>query len=135
MNITDFANSRGKQPQTISKYIQRHPKEFEKHIKKTGKGKEIELDDVAIQLLNEQYPDPSEVITLSGVPQEQYDDLLKRHLALQEAFNARTEAYIQLLDQNHELALKNQELELLIDKNKTQEKEPLSEKFKKLFKK
>lgn len=59
MNITDFAQSRGEQPQTIRMYMSRHQELFEGHT--TRNGKSVELDEEAIKILEEQYPLPEMV--------------------------------------------------------------------------
>lgn len=54
MNISEFLNGRSVQRQTVTRYIQRHKTEFEGHTKR--KGKELELDAVATELLERKYP-------------------------------------------------------------------------------
>jgi hypothetical protein len=78
MNITEFAESRGVEPQAVNRYLLRH-----KDIKKTcvKKGKTIELSDEALELLEKQYPIPKPVQIIKGVPQEEYDKLLKMYAA------------------------------------------------------
>lgn len=81
MNITEFANSRNQQPQTISRYISRHP-EFDGHTRRVGKV--VELDEEAYALLDEVYPLPNPVTIIEGVPQEEYDKLRDKYEALLE---------------------------------------------------
>ena len=45
------------------------------------KGKTIELSDEALELLEKQYPIPKPVQIIKGVPQEEYDKLLKMYAA------------------------------------------------------
>ncbi|PHU34084.1 hypothetical protein [Pseudobutyrivibrio ruminis] len=59
MTITEFAESRQVQPQAISRYIGRHPEKFNGHTEK--KGKTVELDDIALELLEKKYPMPAPV--------------------------------------------------------------------------
>ena len=59
MNTTDFAISRNVQPQTVMKYLQRHKKQFEGHIKKNNRI--TILDEVAIELLTKKYPLPKPI--------------------------------------------------------------------------
>ena len=59
MTITEFAESRQVQPQAISRYIGRHPEKFNGHTEK--KGKTVELDDIAVELLEKKYPLPAPV--------------------------------------------------------------------------
>ena len=70
MNITEFANTHDQQPQTIKRYIDRHPQFFSGHTQKVGKS--IILDDVAIGLLDEQYPVPKPVQIINGIPIEDH---------------------------------------------------------------
>lgn len=53
MKIKDFIQGRSVSYQTIRKYITNHPELFTGHI---GKKNNIELDDVAIDLLEQKYP-------------------------------------------------------------------------------
>ncbi len=62
MTITEFSESRGLKTQTVSIYIKRHPEEFEGHIKTEGKAKE--LDEVALELLEAQYPLPQPIMVV-----------------------------------------------------------------------
>jgi TolA-binding protein len=59
MTITEFARARNVQAQTISIYIKRHEKLFKGHTSKAGKT--IELDEVALKILDEKYPLPKPV--------------------------------------------------------------------------
>ena len=55
MNISEYARERGTQPQTISRYITRHP-EISKLLIPTQGGRGKELTQEAIQLLDLKYP-------------------------------------------------------------------------------
>lgn len=71
MNITEYANTRGVQAQTISRYITRHP-EISKLL--TQGGREKELPPEAIRLLDLKYPPKQEP---QVVPLAQYKDALE----------------------------------------------------------
>lgn len=72
MNITEYANTRGVQAQTISRYITRHP-EISKLLITQG-GREKELTPEAIRLLDLKYP-PKQVAQV--VPLEKYQEALE----------------------------------------------------------
>lgn len=59
MNISEFAESRNLQSQTVSIYIRRHPEQFDGHTSRDGKS--VELDEVALDLLDKAYPLPQPV--------------------------------------------------------------------------
>lgn len=56
MNISEFARDRGLKPTTVSLYIRRHPDEFNGHTRPSGNGNSLELDDIALELLDKKYP-------------------------------------------------------------------------------
>ena len=70
MTISEFAETRGQQAQTISKWIQRHPSDFDGHIRTEGRTKI--LDDVAVELLDKEYPLPKPVTIIQGVPEQEH---------------------------------------------------------------
>lgn len=72
MNITEYANTRGVQAQTISRYITRHPEISSLLI--TQGGREKELTPEAIRLLDLKYP-PKQVAQV--VPLEKYQEALE----------------------------------------------------------
>ena len=76
MTITEFARSREQQPQTISRYINRHADLFKGHTKKTGKT--VELDAAAVELLDKVYPLPKPVTLIQGVPEEEHLRVLQK---------------------------------------------------------
>lgn len=59
MKLVDFAKSRNERPDTIRKYISRHQEEFAGHTNKSGN--KMELDEEAVELLEEVYPLPAPV--------------------------------------------------------------------------
>lgn len=75
MTITAFAESRNVQAQAVNRYILRHEDKFAGHTKKVGKS--IELDEVALSILDEKYPLPRPVQLLNGVDPVEYQAILK----------------------------------------------------------
>lgn len=93
MIISDFCKGRNVDPQAIRKYVQRHPEEFQGHTSK--KGKEIELDPIAVEILEKKYPFPISI--LNGVTHEEHNLVLKQLaesqnviIALQEELRKQT---------------------------------------------
>ena len=80
MNISEFARSRGEEPQTVRHYINDHP-EIKKHTRKNGKS--VELDEEAIELLDKVYPLPRPVQLVNGVDPDEHkavmDELKNAH--------------------------------------------------------
>ena len=74
MNITEYATKHNQQPQTIKRYIDRHPQLFGGHTQKLGKS--IILDDDAISLLDQKYPVPKPVQIIQGIPMEEHLSVL-----------------------------------------------------------
>lgn len=56
MNISEFARDRGLNPTTVSLYIRRHPEDFKGHTRPSGTGNSLELDEIALEILNKKYP-------------------------------------------------------------------------------
>ena len=108
MTITEFATSRGQQAQTISRYISRHDKEFAGHTKKIGKS--VELDDAAIELLDDAYPLPKPVTIINGVPEEEHMKALAQKdeqiQYLQSKIISMQEQYSNLVIESAELRVK-----------------------------
>lgn len=75
MNITEFASARNEQSQTISIFIKRHPEQFEGHTRKVGKT--VELDEVALEILEKQYPLPRPVQLINGVDPEEHKAVME----------------------------------------------------------
>lgn len=76
MNLTEFAESREIRINALSNYISRHPDLFKNHVKRIGKT--VELDEDAIKILNTKYPVPKPVQIIKGIPQEEYNSVLKK---------------------------------------------------------
>lgn len=70
MKVTDFLHGREVERQAVTRYINRHEDLFEGHTRKVGK--EIELDEFAVEELAKVYPLMKPVTVINGVPQEEY---------------------------------------------------------------
>lgn len=117
MNITEFAESRNQQPQTISRYMSRHS-EFEGHTTKNGKM--VELDEEALKMLDEVYPLPKPIQIINGIPEEEH---LKALADKDEKIQKLQEAFIELQNKYSQLAIENGELQgqrLLLEDKKEQ---------------
>lgn len=100
MNISEFARDRGLKPTTVSLYIRRHQEEFDGHTRPSGTGNSLELDDVALDLLDKKYPRKEQPIQVLD-----HDPELERKIA------AQNELIIQLQAQIISLTEKNSHLE------------------------
>ena len=107
MNISDFAKSRGIEPQTVSRYISRHADEFDGLV--TKEGKSVVLSDEALEKLDEVYPNPKPVEIIVDhasrdrliVAQEKIIQL-QQQLADQAALVAEAKFHQLLLEQRDE---------------------------------
>ena len=81
MILIEFAKSRNEKPDTIRKYINRHPEQFAGHISKSGN--KMELDSVAQELLEEVYPLPRPVEVI--VETESREELIRMQKLLIQA--------------------------------------------------
>ena len=81
MNISEFARSRGIEPQTVRHYVNDH-EYIKKHTKKVGKT--VELSEEAIELLDKIYPLPRPVQLVNGVDPEEHKDVQDKLTAAQE---------------------------------------------------
>lgn len=79
MIITEFLEGRTVERQAVTRYIERHPEEFNGHISK--KGREIDLDDIAIAILDKKYPLAKPIQVINGVDPEEYNMLQKKYMA------------------------------------------------------
>lgn len=111
MNLTEFAESRNVKINAISNYMSRHAEKFAGHTKKVGKS--IELDEVAMSILDEKYPLPRPVQIMNGVDPEE-------HKAVQDKLTAAQDFIIKLQDKMMEdqklLAQAEAQKQLLEDK-------------------
>lgn len=119
MNITEFASARNEQSQTISIFIKRHPEQFEGHTRKVGKT--VELDEVALEILEKQYPLPRPVQLLNGVDPEEHKAVVDKLSSAQEYIIKLHETVEQLKDKVNEneklIAQAEAQKILLEDKN------------------
>lgn len=74
--LIKFAEERNEKPDTIRKYINRRKDEFEGHIRIIGK--QMELDEVAVKLLEEKYPLPKPIEIVQGVNPDDYMEVLEQ---------------------------------------------------------
>lgn len=87
MTVGDFLNGRLAERQAVTRYINRHPEIFDGHVTKVGK--ELDLDDFAVEQLGKQYPLIDSLAIIKGVPQEEHDkvkeerDVLLQKVAVQ----------------------------------------------------
>ena len=81
MNISEFARSRGIEPQTVRHYVNDH-EDIKKHTKKVGKT--VELSEEAIELLDKIYPFPRPVQLMNGVDPDEHKAVQDKLAAAQE---------------------------------------------------
>lgn len=121
MIIADFIKGRDVQPNAISNYIARHEEEFKGHIKRVGKN--TELDEYAIRILEEKYPYPKPTTVITGIPEEDH----LRAIALKDAEIQRLNRKMESMrDEREKLLIENGELKaniLLLEDRKEQLKE------------
>lgn len=91
MKLTEFAKARNIDNQRVSRYINRHKDIFKCTVHKEGK--EIILDDEAVEILNEKYPLPTQIIV-------EDNELAKKNLQLTEELK---EAYKYISQMEHQL--------------------------------
>ncbi len=119
MNITEFASARNEQAQTISIYIKRHPELFEGHTQKVGKT--VEMAEVALEILEKQYPLPRPVQLLNGVDPDEHKAVVDKLSSAQEYIIKLHETVEQLKDKVNEneklIAQAEAQKILLEDKN------------------
>lgn len=114
MTVTEFLEGRTVERQAVTRYIERHSEEFQGHTSK--KGREIELDEVAVGILEKKYPLQSLVEVIED--KESRQKLIKAQeyiIQLQEKINEQSLAIakaesIQLLleDKQHQLEMAEQ---------------------------
>ena len=95
MKIKDFIDGRNVSYQTVRKYIVNHPDIFKGHV---GRANNIDLDEDAIQLLEEKYPltKPVQVIQDTSARDELLE-LHKKYAVAMEKITALTEQNADLL--------------------------------------
>lgn len=123
MTIAEFINGRNVDSQAVRRYIERHPDEFNGHTGK--KGREITLDEVAIEILEKKYPLPQMVQVIEDTESiKKLTIMQEKFIELQERFNqqatviAQAEAQkILLEDKEHQIQKLEQELALAKEEN------------------
>lgn len=115
--LTEFAVERNERADTIRKYISRHKNEFEGHCSISGT--KMELDDVAVELLDKVYPLPKPVEIIEDT--ESRNELLKTQklvIQLQQKISEQSMALAQaeaakllLEDKEEQLKEKKDEIE------------------------
>lgn len=95
MKISEFIEGRNVNYDTVRRYINRNPEMFKGHV---GRANKIELDGVAVQLLEEKYPalEPVQVIQDTSARDELLQ-LHKKYAAAMEKLTALTEQNSQLM--------------------------------------
>lgn len=114
MTVTEFLEGRTVERQAVTRYIERHSEDFQGHTSK--KGREIELDEVAVGILEKKYPLQSLVQVIED--KESRQKLIKAQeyiIQLQEKINeqslviAQAESIKLLLDdKQHQLEMAEQ---------------------------
>lgn len=108
MTISEFATSRGRKTGTVSKYIREHKSDFEGHV--TREGKSVLLDNVAVSLLDAQYPEPKPVTIIKGIPlEDHYKALQEKDLQIQ----SLQQSLIQMQQQYQDAMVKVGQLDLI----------------------
>lgn len=98
MNISEFARERGLNPNTVSLYIRRNSSKFDGHLTPSRTGNSLELDEIALELLDKKYPRPQQVQVL------EHDPELERKIADQNEMIRQLQAkIIQLTEKNSDL--------------------------------
>lgn len=114
MKLKDFATQRNVDKYTIQKYITRHPELFSKCVTHERNG--YELDDKAIQILDEKYPLPKPVEVV--VDHASRDELIKTQNELLAAKDFIIKLQQELNDSKLLLAKAESAQLLLVDKTK-----------------
>lgn len=95
MKISEFIQGRNVNYDTVRRYINRNPEMFKGHV---GRANKIELDDIAVQLLEEKYPAPEPVQIIQDTSaRDELLELHKKYVVAMEKITALTEQNAQLL--------------------------------------
>ena len=95
MKISEFIQGRNVNYDTVRRYINRNPEMFKGHV---GRANKIELDDIAVQLLEEKYPAPVPVQVIQDTSaRDELLELHKKYAVAMEKITALTEQNSQLL--------------------------------------
>lgn len=98
MKISEYARLHGVEQQTIRKYLSRHP-EIRQHTHRDGQW--LELDDLAVLLLDEVYSKPP-IQVIKGIPIEDHENVLMQLNETQGKLNALHERVTALLEEKVE---------------------------------
>lgn len=83
MKISDFVKGRDVKETTVRMFISRNAEQFDGHITKVKKW--LELDEVAVDILSNQYPIKPDPVVVNGIPKEDHMNLLEEYnIALKE---------------------------------------------------
>lgn len=99
--------------QALTRYINRHSELFAGHIEKCGK--EIELDDEAVRILNDIYPLIKPVEVVDGIPQDAHIKVLNE---LNTVRKEKEALLSKLIEAQSQIAMANATQLLLEDKTK-----------------
>lgn len=77
MTISEFAKTHNVEGSAVRMYLSRHKEEFGSHV--DGSKKLVELDEIAVKMLEEQYPLPAPVTVVNGIPEDEHRKLLEEY--------------------------------------------------------
>ena len=77
MTISEFAKTHNVEGSAVRMYLSRHKEEFGSHVDSSKKL--VELDEIAVKMLEEQYPLPAPVTVVNGIPEEDHRKLLEEY--------------------------------------------------------
>lgn len=120
MKISDFVKGREVKETTVRMFISRNAEQFDGHITKVKKW--LELDEVAVDILSNQYPVKPDQVIVNGIPKEEHMKLLEEYnQALKEIANLRAMAADQANKiagaEAKELLLEEKEMQLDTQRN------------------
>lgn len=90
MKLQDFAKERQVKSEAVAQYIRRHKDEYDGHTRRIDNA--LELDEVAVELLNKKYPLPQPIEVI--IDHESRDKLIKAQdviISLQQQIMLQTE--------------------------------------------
>lgn len=114
LKISEFIKGRNVNYDTVRRYLKRNPELFKGHI---GRANNIELDEVAVQLLEEKYPLPEPVQVIQDVAaRDKLQEITEKYAAAMEKITALTEQNAQLLVIQSKQRFLEEENRNLVDK-------------------
>lgn len=108
--LLDFASERKVDGNTIHKYINRHPEEFEGHVFKVKN--KLVLDDVAIRILDKVYPVPVVEVVMDEESRRKAEEAKDAMLILVDRYDKKIDAL------QNELVKKEEEKNQLMTEHK-----------------